>query len=554
MLKEELENRKIAISLRVFEPSDLATGWEVKAIVENPDIFEDFYSKYPLNQVTSMDDYYLYLLSLKLQSLSNVIPILIHEDHKTRIAVLSDAAKQAVQGVNPGNIIKFINDHIEEIFNIQICKHDIRFVTLDLVAKYNTGINSAVFSYLCKHYGFLLIDRFEDFENVFEREPELFKSLFPDGKLEAINPYRFEKVLDIWQHIVNKGRSNLKNLIISDLPTLFNDIVSLAISATIDNVMQIEGTIREFNLFLQKIKSPMANEFAPYAKDIENLLTKYINERGQSFQFEIPVDEIIKRWKAIENWELRLLNITHELIIADGHDSFMSRLAKKPEPKTSLVDLVSTNIPTDEYYTMSHQQTLSIHSSVGTATILGILRAQETLRDFICLIISAVQFISEQLHADGEGLKEDVEVLLSMVQLVVDNHNADNRIVHSLCYSASMYICAFSEKLLRLFYVELIKDRLYVPVNKATLGELLNEGNNDILEIFGEHHIKSLSFFLMQTPHKNIGHNIRNNLAHWSNLSVSVLKPTLVAQMLWLFTDILNTIFGYFLKDATEGD
>ena len=81
MLKDELKKRKIAISLRIFEPHDLATGWEVKAIVENPDIFEDFFSKYPMKQVESFDDYYLYLLSLKLQSLSAAIPFLLQEEH-----------------------------------------------------------------------------------------------------------------------------------------------------------------------------------------------------------------------------------------------------------------------------------------------------------------------------------------------------------------------------------------------------------------------------------------------------------------------------------------
>lgn len=43
-----------------------------------------------------------------------------------------------------------------------------------------------------------------------------------------------------------------------------------------------------------------------------------------------------------------------------------------------------------------------------------------------------------------------------------------------------MFICALSEKLLRLFYMSLIKDSLYVPINKATLGDLLSESNDDM--------------------------------------------------------------------------
>ena len=43
MLLDVIEQRHICISLRIFDPEDLATGWEVKAIIENPDIFEDYY-------------------------------------------------------------------------------------------------------------------------------------------------------------------------------------------------------------------------------------------------------------------------------------------------------------------------------------------------------------------------------------------------------------------------------------------------------------------------------------------------------------------------------
>lgn len=554
MLKDELKKRNITISLRIFEPHDLATGWEVKALVENPDVFEDFFVKYPLKQVECFDDYYLYLLTLKLQSLSATIPLLLQEEHKTKIAELSGAAENAIQALGPGSIIKYINGNIKEIFDTDISKHDVRSVTLDLIAKYNTGISKETFLYLCDQFGYMLIDRFESFESVFEREPDLFQVIFPSGKLNDIYPYRIEKTLDIWQHITLKGKSNLKNTVSKNIPVLFDDIVLLSKSATIDNVMQIEGTVRKFHQFLQRIQSPLANQFAQYAKNTEALLFKNITEQGQSFQYEIPVAEIVKRWKATASRESRLLCITHEFSEVNGHYSLVSTLDKKPKLESALIDLVSTNIPTDDYYTMSHQQTLSICASVGTGAILGIIRDIETASDFYSLLLSAIKYISDGLHVENEDLDRDVEQLISMVQLVINNHNLDEITVHSLCYGAAMFICALSEKLLRLFYINLVKDRQYVPINKATMGELLSDSNTEILNVFGFHHIKSLSFFLMQTQPKNVGYNFRNKLAHWSAMSVNHLTPTYVAQLLWLFTDILNTVLWHLLEDTTEGD
>ena len=43
MLIDELKKRKIIISLRPLKPNDLAANWEIKAIIENPDIFDDFF-------------------------------------------------------------------------------------------------------------------------------------------------------------------------------------------------------------------------------------------------------------------------------------------------------------------------------------------------------------------------------------------------------------------------------------------------------------------------------------------------------------------------------
>ena len=77
-----MKRRNIIISLRNFGSQDLGTGWEVKAVVENPDVFDGLYFRYPLTELSSLDDYFLYLLSLKLVGLREVIPVLLQDAHK----------------------------------------------------------------------------------------------------------------------------------------------------------------------------------------------------------------------------------------------------------------------------------------------------------------------------------------------------------------------------------------------------------------------------------------------------------------------------------------
>ena len=41
------------------------------------------------------------------------------------------------------------------------------------------------------------------------------------------------------------------------------------------------------------------------------------------------------------------------------------------------------------------------------------------------------------------------------------------------------------EKILRLLYIDRVKDKLYIPVDTATLGQLLTENNAEIVKVFG---------------------------------------------------------------------
>ena len=81
-IKDLFESNNIRISLLSFAPEDLGTSWEVKTIVENPDIFDGFYDRYPLKELSNLNDYYVYLLSIKFVHLRNVIPLLLQEPHK----------------------------------------------------------------------------------------------------------------------------------------------------------------------------------------------------------------------------------------------------------------------------------------------------------------------------------------------------------------------------------------------------------------------------------------------------------------------------------------
>lgn len=225
----------------------------------------------------------------------------------------------------------------------------------------------------------------------------------------------------------------------------------------------------------------------------------------------------------------------------------VSRLSVDYSTKSSTMDFVSTNVPTDEYFTLSRQHGLSLLSSIQGALLIGIMNDAGMLKDFLSLLSSAVSYISEKIDGDDEHLLQDILYLSEQIEAIADNLTKPNAI-RILCYGASLLAISIAEKLLRLLYTELVKDEIYVPTNKATLGELLNENNQQIVDIFGDVHIKCLTYFLIQTSDNKIGYNLRNSLAHWNNISSDSMNLRFFSTCLWLFMDIMNTIFWHFIK------
>ena len=542
-----LKENNISISVRYYGSEDLATGWDIKAIVDNAFFFDSFYVNYPIEKINTLNDYIVYLFSLKFQRLIEMVPLLLQDDHKEIITELSNRATLACNAVNKGDIIKFINAHIEEIFPVENRLHDICDVTLELIKQCNKGIQFNVYDYLCSKYSWLVINNFDSFYKVIEANPILFEKLYPSGHLSDIQERLFDETLDIFAAVLNGGKDSLKFLVNERVSVLCTDVEALVSSITEENVLLCEGTVRKFTSFLQQIKHHKANDFYVRYKTVEEILLKKIYETGVHSQYEIPVEEIIKQFSSTKNWIVRLLSLTHSYVPDSNPPQFKSRLNFERDNTHHLMDICSTNIPTDSYFTHNHQMKLSVHASVGAGTMIGIMSRPEVYQDYSNLVISAITVISKQMQREDEHLCDDWRLLDQMLQTIIANRDLEVEAIQSLCYSAAMYACSFMEKILRLYYVDRMKGKVYVSVEKITLGVLLKEDNAEIADAFGSIQVKHLAFFMLKCGDKNVGHNYRNRLAHWSEMKNSMLTVSLVAELLWLFTDILNTVFAYYL-------
>lgn len=546
---EFFNDNRISLSFNYYGINDVATGWEIKSIIDNYDFFEDLINNSG-EEFDSIEMYYFYLLLLKLSKYDEVIPYLKNEEDKEKLNRLVESSIERKEKISKGCIIKLINKKHEEIFTSENYVYDVDTVSLELIKQYITGISEQVFKFLIRNKKYLIISNYSDFETWFENHPDCFEMLFPSGKLEDCETYHLDSILDIWKHLYNKSHTNHKEHIDKLIYELYEDIVNVAEGSTIDTVMIDSFKIRAFDSFLKEIKSPLANDFKKYREATEELNRKYVHERGQSFQYEIPIKEIMERWRSYTNCTTKLFSLTHNSVQEGEKYKYYSALETIDSQNDPILDLVSTNVPINDFFTLSFQQSLSIHTHCRSSQFFWFLSNEDYQNEFFELYFSAIQFVSKCL--DDESIINDGTYFFDLLNVLSSNLKSDKDLVKTLCYAPAMFACAFIEKLLRVFYKYLVKDSLYVPAKKATLGQLLSENNKEINEVFGKKHIKILSFYLLTSEPNDVGFNYRNRLAHWSEISDGEVNVSMISLLLYLFVDVLNSILWYFLENGEK--
>lgn len=541
----ELEKKNIHFTL-----NDNCTSRNINSILENKEYFENRFSKYKLQCIDSIPDYLDYLFLRKCVMLQEMLPEIKSDEDKKVFQNISAIAKEQYDSIKNSFVIQFINKSYEEIFAKEYHKYSLPFITLELIIKFQNGIDRIVFEYLAQNYNYLLVNKFQDIQKKFEKEPELFEMLFPKKNLEEIQTLGFDNILPIFVSIWNRTNVQLKKIIspiienvISDMEKLIKNIDSMDYR----NIMMLEQQFQCIYKFLIKIKHQKANTFREYEVQIETKLEDDLKKHGQKFTHELPVEKMLHYIKGLPDWKSRMLSLTHDCKNEGNMFECVSRFSYPSKGKQGFFDMVSSNIPSDNYFTYSHQRKLIRIESLGAATILSIWHDEELFPDCLQWHNTFLSYISEQI-GEEINLSEDLENLYIMLQPVILSDERDKKDIAPFCYGAAMFLCALTEKLLRTFYIYLVKDRLYVPSTSATLGTLLSPDNQEMVKVFGEDHLKSLLFFFCTVGDKKIGMNYRNNLAHWIGLKNRDINSMLVAKLFFLYTDVINTIVWYFSK------
>lgn len=541
-------------SYKFYGIKDLSAGFDVKFIMDNHDFLKDIFATIPTKTtIESLDEFRLFFLAKKIGDMEEIIPYINTDENKTIAKDLALTCRKYYEGIGQGAVAKYINKSYKCIFNKNKLDHALADVALEFIYGHNNGIKKPVWMFLADEYGYRLLNEYTKIKKVLLAND--YGSAMLDKMIKIENPnnlieYHLNDVFNALSDIVLNCKDNkLKQVAEQKTNCIYNIIDNLNKNDITERDLLIkDGIYRELLNYLRKIKDKRANEFSQKTEELSNKLNEWLKTNGKTVSYEIPVGEIVNMWRKDEHWESRLLSLTHNFHKSDNGNNVrvFSRLEECEKPD-SILDFCSVNVPTDEYLTYSRQLALQMQSNVGGGTIFAILLNDDDAKEYYKLIASAIYHIQDIAKSNRKKtLSTDTDMLISNVETIRKNKNKTD--VKAIYYGTAMLACALSEKILKIVYEDLTMDMQYVSTDSLELGSLLNSDDkeNPLIPIFGTNHLKHLAFFLSKVGDNRVGHGTRNSLAHLSDNIEDRLGDQLISQLLWIFTDILNTAFWHY--------
>ncbi len=537
-LVQQLLEKEKRIELTYYGMNDMATGFHMKSVVESKDIICGYFETHHNMKIETLDNYIEYNYALKISKMKEIIPNIIDEDKKDAFIEIVGTVDKYLETITTAEIIKYINNYYETIFEKNEFIMGLIDATLLLFDRYKSGIKEEVIQYVIEKHAYLIVGHYNVFGPVIEKNEFLVESFFSDSVISNIflqKQVELQKILEkVYSKKILKNFEGLIDVLAEIIEGKYLDI-------TDDNILANEIYIRNFVEFLSRIKHIKANLFVDYYNQVSEKMDDYLQRKGHHSTYEIPVGDIMQHLKSTEPKEYRLLMVSHG--VKDG--KLLSRLEFPSEGRHTIMDFAASNHKTDDYYTMSHIHRLEISVVVGASTIHGMFFDDEMFEESRRCLLGYILAICELKKWSKEDYQDDVETLYQMLNLcrqLPDINDAD--FTRGICYGTSALICGLVEKILRDIYVEENRGQLFIDESQITMGQLLRDDLGTIGSIFTKHQLKHLRYYLSTDTEQKIGFNYRNKIAHYTvdkrNLNISF-----VAKMMYFLVDVVNSIFLY---------
>ncbi len=522
----------------------------IEAITHYEKLYEGI--KETNTEVTSIYNLLDYFCAKHIISFLDVIPLIKDESQKGNIKTLCSCTEELLKKYKIGDIIKFVNKEYTSLFNegedrknnMFADKRKLFFPLVEFCISYQNGISDSVFSYLADNKWFIYINYYGELKSKLMCSWELFDKVFSQNNILNILRTRCEQIILIAKSIMDNSSigNDFKNTI-ND--RMFSCVIDLMKKAEDRETIAYGDTVRRIRRYFAEINydQEKLREFENVHKEFESKLENWMKKNESVFSQKIPSDIFKTIFNSNEDWIKKLLFMTHKL----EDKEIKSQFSFSSPQDTPLIDMVSHNIDTDDYFSFSRQHQIQIAASLGGALIMQAFEQDDYINNLIDWVGCILGYIADHCKFQGDDLFNDYNAIIQSLKFVdVANKKQIEGYGASLIYGSCILISACIEKLLRLIYKYeskiVLSDELY------QLGKLIN--NTVISRILTEDLMKGIGFYLSKYGY--IGLNYRNRLAHLSEIFIDEISHTLPYTFFYLYICIINGTFIYYAKDSVD--
>ena len=512
-----LKEQKASASLTYYGKDDMATVYQIKVLVDHEQEINEYYNKKSFD-INNIDDYIDFLFVDMYSKLSEIIP-LVRDDIKDKVQIEVNYLNDIRKKYRDSDCNKYIKNNFGTVLNIEsLKKYDLRaYEIIDITLNYikdNFKVfkeNKNIYEYIVENYAYKIFYNFNKYRKIFDKYPEFYNILFSE---EILKGQMYTKI----SHLEDA----LKVIKIKDIE-LYNDTINLILkiikersfNTNLEKVMYTFNDIKATRKLFEKIGEKSYIEIYNEEKKQEIILDEYIHKNGHKSSFEINIKDFVSVYENKEiNWEIKSLMITHGRYNKKMVSRFESVLSKKREK--NLIDLVSTNIPTNEYFTYSIQNELSIMMMFGKLMIQYMLFEDDRFEELMNYLFAGIANYTEKFNIDIPNIEDDFNMIsFTLKNLVNENKRKekDKLIIQLWNYNAIHLIVGVFEKIIRELYYKNVQMKKYVPKEKLTLENIFKAEELD--NMLGQANKKAFQYFL--TSDNFVGNNLRNDVCHYNN-------------------------------------
>lgn len=543
----------IHLQYRQYSEKDLANPHELNIVNMHIDEVKAYFSSYDFNSAYTLENIADYCLVTKIEKWD--FKSYLTDEYKDIFDKVKQDFKDFKAKFCEKNVVLFLNNY--DFTVPRDLGYDLCYAIYSILPKFYQSLTEETYERAINKEPYLVLDSYDEYKSVFKKFPSLYAVLFSEDNLSAFLEHRMESLIRIGANIcINKDfpSADVQNKIKDAFDKLGKKILD---NTDIELALRYQITYKSVLKFFKAISSSRYNYYDEHRYIVDDLNNRWLEEKGHSFSYEIPFDEIKKQFDNPSiPWYLKQIMLTHSRNSKKEKVEHFSVHAMQIGRK-SLTELVSTNLDTNDHFGMMTQQLIGIYNNIYCNALNYYISNPEKWGSFYNNTENILLYIFKIINEDISQVQRQLQSLYKKGQEYLFNKELKEEDKQDVAIDFTQINITLIECILRIIYIAEKKEAnsFYNP-DKLTLGILLNyyDINNPLTKILTVELMQYLSYCLIRDKDeksREVGLNLRNSIAH-GNFDRDKFNNANGILALLLLTSAINALFLYYNNLSAE--